>query len=431
MITFDLKDAHSFLDKAVLDSSMQQARKAFKQVQDKTGHGPEWLGWRDLLKNPNDAQLNDIDALAADIRKKADVFIICGIGGSYLGARAVIDALTPFFGHEGGPEIVYAGHQISGSYLRDLMAYLKKPKADGSTKQVYINVISKSGTTTETALAFRVIRDWIHETYETPAEHIICTTSESGGALNKLIDTNGYRKFVLPDDVGGRFSVLTPVGLLPIAVAGIDIRNLFYGAVSAYQETEKSPEDLLSYAATRLSLYKSGKAMDMIASFEPELSGMGGWMQQLFGESEGKNGKGLFPVLLGFSTDLHSVGQMVQEGQRNMMETFLIVDKAEKAIVVKEEEANTDGLNYLAGKSFHEINAKALQGTREAHVEGGVPCINIHLEKLDEEHIGRFIYLCELAIAVYVYCLDENPFDQPGVEAYKKAMFRLLGKPGF
>lgn len=431
MITFDFKDAHSFIGNKLLETSAEEARGAFKQVQDKSGHGPEWLGWRDLLKNPNDAQLNEIDALASSIRKKADVFIICGIGGSYLGARAVIDALTPFFEDSDGPEILYAGHQISGSYLRDLMAYLNKPKADGSKKQVYINVISKSGTTTETALAFRVLREWIHAAYKQPEEHIICTTSEAGGALNKLIEANGYRKFVLPDDVGGRFSVLTPVGLVPIAVAGIDIRSLFYGAVSAYQETEQNPEELLSYAATRLALYKSGKAMDMIASFEPELSGMGGWMQQLYGESEGKNGKGLFPVLLGFSTDLHSVGQMVQEGQRNMMETFLVIDKAEAAMVVKQEEANTDGLNYLAGKSFHEINAKALQGTREAHVEGGVPCISIHLEKLDEEHIGRFIYTCELAIAVYVYCLDENPFDQPGVEAYKKAMFRLLGKPGF
>lgn len=430
MIRFDHSSAHTFLKPDALQKAYEQAKTAFGKVQSKTGHGPEWLGWRDILSDPNDALLSEVDSLAQSIRSDADVFIVCGIGGSYLGARAVIDALTPHFGAGKGPEIIYAGHHMSGTYLRDLMNYLKAPKADGSAKSVYINVISKSGTTTETALAFRVIRKWIHETYKDAKKRIVCTTSQSGGALNKLIDANGYKKFVLPDDVGGRFSVLTPVGLLPIAVAGVDIRNLFYGAVSAYNEIEKTPDDLLTYASTRLALYNSGKAMDMIASFEPELGGIGGWMQQLFGESEGKNGKGIFPVLLGFSTDLHSVGQMVQEGERNMMETFLVVDNAPKAMIVEAEDGDTDGLNYLAGKSFHEINSKAYLGTREAHAEGGVPCISIHFDKLDEEHVGRFIYLCEIAIAVYVYCLDENPFDQPGVEAYKKAMFRLLGKPG-
>lgn len=430
MIRFDFEHAHSFLTDDALATAKTQAAEAFKKVQTKTGPGPEWLGWRDILAKPNDALLNELDALAAAIRQDADVFIVCGIGGSYLGAKAVIDALTPFFGGK-GPEILYAGHHMSGRYLNEMMAYLKQPKADGTQKKVYINVISKSGTTTETALAFRVIRKWIHETYAQPAKHIICTTSATGGALNKIIDTYGYKKFVLPDDVGGRFSVLTPVGLLPIAVAGIDIRALFYGAVSAYSETEQSPDALLTYSATRLALYNNGKVMDMIASFEPELSGMGGWMQQLYGESEGKNGKGMFPVLLGFSTDLHSVGQMVQEGKRNMMETFLVVDSAGTSVTVEAEDDDADGLNYLSGKNFHFINGKAYLGTREAHVEGGVPCLSIHFDKLDEEHIGRFIYLCEIAIAVYVYCLNENPFDQPGVEAYKKAMFRLLGKPGF
>lgn len=430
MIRFDFEHAHSFLSNDALSSAKKQSAEAFKKVQNKTGHGPEWLGWRDILAKPNDALLSELDALASAIRQDADVFIVCGIGGSYLGAKAVIDALTPFFGGK-GPEILYAGHHMSGRYLNELMAYLKQPKADGSTKKVYVNVISKSGTTTETALAFRVIRKWIHETYEQPAKHIVCTTSASGGALNKIIEANGYKKFVLPDDVGGRFSVLTPVGLLPIAVAGIDIRSLYYGAVSAYNETEQSPDALLTYAATRLALYQQGKVMDMIASFEPELAGMGGWMQQLYGESEGKNGKGMFPVLLGYSTDLHSVGQMVQEGQRNMMETFLVVDKAGTSVTIEAEDDDADGLNYLTGKNFHFVNEKAYLGTREAHVEGGVPCLSIHIEKLDEEHIGRFIYLCEIAIAVYVYSLNENPFDQPGVEAYKKAMFRLLGKPGF
>ncbi|MCH8568290.1 MAG: glucose-6-phosphate isomerase [Balneolales bacterium] len=430
MIHFDLSGTKSFLENQSLESAYADVSQAFKEVQNKSGHGPEWLGWRDILTSPNDALLSELDTLGSEIREKADVFIICGIGGSYLGARAVIDALSGFFDRNKGPEIIYAGHQISGTYLHDLLNYLKTPKADGSQKSVYINVISKSGTTTETALAFRVLRKWMHNTFEDASRRIVCTTSASGGALNKSIDRNSYKKFVLPDDVGGRFSVLTPVGLLPIAVAGIDIRALFYGAVSACKEIESKPEDLLNYAATRLALYKSGKAMDMIASFEPELAGIGGWMQQLYGESEGKNGKGMFPVLLSFSTDLHSVGQMVQDGQRNMMETFLVLNNPAYGLNIDEEDDDSDGLNYLSGRSFHHVNQKAYEGTKEAHISGGVPCVTISMDKLDEEHLGRFIYICELAIAVYVYALDENPFDQPGVEDYKKAMFRLLGKPG-
>lgn len=428
MIYFNLEHAKAFTDAKLFDESLKACKKSFTEVQTKTGKGPEWLGWRDILASPNDALLEEIDSLGRAIRSKADVFIVAGIGGSYLGAKAVIDALSPFFNNS-KTEILYAGHHMSGRYLKELVDYLNQPKSDGSKKQVYLNVISKSGTTTETALAFRVLRKWMHETYEDAENRIVCTTSASGGALNKIIDANGYKKFVLPDDVGGRFSVLTPVGLLPISVAGIDIKSLFYGAVSSYKEFESNPESLLNYASTRLALYKKGIAMDMIASFEPELGGMGGWMQQLFGESEGKNGKGMFPVLLGYSTDLHSVGQMVQEGQRNVMETFLVVDEAKTTLTVTAEQEDVDGLNYLDGKTFHYINSKAFEGTREAHVNGGVPCISIHFDALNAENIGRFIYTCELAIAVYVYSLNENPFDQPGVEAYKKAMFRLLGKP--
>jgi glucose-6-phosphate isomerase len=428
MISFNLDHALPFVDAKDFKQALSDAQNSLTDVKNKTGKGPEWLGWRDILASPNDALLAQLDTLGNTIRKKADVFIVAGIGGSYLGAKAVIDALAPFF-PDGKTEILFAGHHMSGRYLKELVEYISKPKSDGSKKQVYLNVISKSGTTTETALAFRVLRQWIHDNYDDPTSHIVCTTSASGGALNKLIDANGYQKFVLPDDVGGRFSVLTPVGLLPIAVAGIDIRSLFYGAVSAFKEYEANPDELLKYAALRLALYRNGKAMDMIASFEPELGGMGGWMQQLYGESEGKNGKGMFPVLLGYSTDLHSVGQMVQDGQRNVIETFLVVDSAKNTLHVTKEAEDVDGLNYLDGKSFHYINSKAFEGTREAHVEGGVPCLSVHFDQLNPENIGRFIYACELAIAVYVYCLDENPFDQPGVEAYKKAMFRLLGKP--
>lgn len=428
MIYFNLEHAKKFTDASSFEESFQACKKSFSEVQTKTGKGPEWLGWRDILAQPNDALLEEIEALGAAIRKKADVFIVAGIGGSYLGAKAVIDALSPFFGNH-STEILYAGHHMNGRYLKELVAYLDQPKADGSKKEVYLNVISKSGTTTETALAFRVLRKWMHDSYSDASTRIICTTSASGGALNKIIDANGYKKFILPDDVGGRFSVLTPVGLLPIAVAGIDIKSLFYGAVSAFKEYESNPDTLLDYAATRLTLYKKGIAMDMIASFEPELGGMGGWMQQLFGESEGKNGKGMFPVLLGYSTDLHSVGQMVQEGQRNVMETFLVVDETKTTLTVTAETEDVDGLNYLDGKTFHYINSKAFEGTREAHINGGVPCISVHFDTLNAENLGRFIYACELAIAVYVYSIDENPFDQPGVETYKKEMFRLLGKP--
>jgi len=428
MIKFDLSKAQTFVEPADYEQALIDVAKALSDVRNKTGKGPEWLGWRDILSNPNDALLEELDSLGRAIRSKADVCIVAGIGGSYLGAKAVIDALSSFF-PDGKTEILFAGHQISGRYLKELVEYISKPKADGSQKQVYLNVISKSGTTTETALAFRVLRQWMHDTYDDAKNRIICTTSLSGGALNKIIDTNGYRKYVLPDDIGGRFSVLTPVGLLPIAVAGIDIKNLYYGAVSAYKDYEVNPEDILRYAATRLSLYRNGKVMDMITSFEPELAGLGGWMQQLYGESEGKNGKGMFPVLLGYSTDLHSVGQMVQDGQRNLIETFLVVDETKASLVVKKEADDVDGLNYLSGKPFQYINSKAFEGTREAHVDGGVPCLSIHFDRLDAENIGRFIYACELAIAVYVYSMDENPFDQPGVEAYKKAMFRLLGKP--
>ncbi len=428
MVYFNLDHAKSFVDQSKLAESRKLAEQSFKDVQNKTGKGPEWLGWRDILKDPNDALLADIDRLAGEIRSKADVFVVCGIGGSYLGARAVQEALGTFF-PSSGPEIIFAGHHMSGRYLKELIAYLDQPKADGEKKSVYVNVISKSGTTIEPALSFRFLRDWVHANFEDAQKRIICTTSESGGALNKLIETNKYKKFVLPDDIGGRFSVLSAVGLLPIAAAGIDIRSLFYGAVDAYQNYEKDPSELLDYVALRHALYESGMAMDMIASFEPELGAVGGWMQQLFGESEGKNGKGLFPVLLGYSTDLHSVGQMVQQGQRNMLETFLVIDKAPASLSVSANEENTDGLNYLDGKSFHEINSKAFEGTREAHVEGGVPVISIHFPRLNAHSLGQFIYLCELAIAVYVYNLGENPFDQPGVEDYKKAMFRLLGKP--
>lgn len=430
MLSFDLSLANSFLSEDAISASEKKSKTAFKQIQEKTGKGTEWLGWRDLVSSPNDALIEDISQIARQVRDDADVFIVCGIGGSYLGAKAAIDALKlPFYSDR--PRIVYAGHHISGQYLEQLIEYISKPRSDGEKKSVYINVISKSGTTMETALAFRTLSDWMFKTYgeKEASKRIICTTSKEGGKLNELIDRFKYKKFVIPDDVGGRYSVLTPVGLLPIAVAGVDIRSLYYGAVDAYNHYEKNPQEIISYAATRYALFQKNFSIDVLASFEPGLSSVCGWMQQLFGESEGKNGKGIFPTVANYSTDLHSIGQFVQDGQRNMMETFFIIKNASTNVKVIDQEGNVDGLNYLSGKTFHHVNSKAFEGTRQAHHDGGVPIITVELEKKSAADIGWFFYTFELACAVYVYCLDENPFDQPGVEDYKKAMFRLLGKP--
>ncbi|HET8865898.1 MAG TPA: glucose-6-phosphate isomerase [Gracilimonas sp.] len=418
--------------KFIKDDAYFKARKkvdaAFEQLKTKSGPGSEWLGWRDILAGPNDAELEQVSALGSEIRKNADVFIVCGIGGSYLGAKAVIDALSSHFGSK-GPEIIYAGHHIGGKYLEELLQYLKTPKDDGSSKNIYLNVISKSGSTLETALAFRMLRELLEDLYDEDAsEHIICTTGKEGGVLNKVIKEKGYRKFVVPENVGGRFSVLTPVGLLPISVAGIDIRTLFYGAVSAYNKYDEDAEELLEYAALRNAIHESGKTIDVFATFEPELSSMGGWIQQLLGESEGKEGKGIFPAVATFSTDLHSLGQFIQQGKRSLMETFIIVDKPFSKLAVNELKEDDDKLNYLAGKSFHEINTKAREGTIEAHSEGDVPIVKVQMTALNAESIGQLIYFFELMTGIFVYSLGINPFNQPGVEDYKKAMYRLLGK---
>ena len=428
MVHCDVRIARSFLDDETYIHSRSRADFGYKQLVEKTGPGSEWLGWNDILANPNDAMLQEITSYAACVREDADIFIVCGIGGSYLGAKAVIDALKPHFGNN-GPEILYAGHHIGGKYLEEMVDYLKAPKADGSSKSIYLNVISKSGSTLETALAFRAIRDVMEGLYGDDANNrIICTTSENSGILNELIDKKGYKKYIIPNDVGGRFSVLTPVGLLPIAVAGIDINTLFYGAVAAYNRYMEDAEIILEYTALRNALHERGKTIDVISCFEPELASFGGWIQQLMGESEGKEGKGLFPAVASFSTDLHSLGQFIQQGKRSLMETFLIVDQSFSNIEVTEMEGNDDNLNYLAGKSFHHINTKARQGTTEAHQDGNVPIVNITIDALNEENLGELIYFYELATGVFVYSLGVNPFNQPGVEDYKKAMYRLLGK---
>jgi glucose-6-phosphate isomerase len=428
MISTDTSGALGFIDKNDLQQNIDKAAKALDMVQSGTGLGSEWLGWRRIMKEPNDAEIDDISNLAAEIRKDADVFILCGIGGSYLGAKAVIESLKPII-DEDGPKIIYAGHHMSGRYLKEVLNYLEKPKADGEKKSVYLNVISKSGSTLETALSFRVLRSWINNTYGDEADkRIIATTGPEGGILNKLIESEGYKKFVIPDDIGGRYSVLTPVGLLPISVAGIDIQTLYYGAVHQFEKLENNYDELLEYAAIRYMLQYNSTALDIIGTFEPELSGITMWIQQLLGESEGKDGKGIFPATATYSTDLHSIGQMIQQGKRNAMETLLSIEKPIANFIVPELEEDTDELNYLAGKSFHEINKSAQKGTTEAHIEGGVPLVRINIEKLNAQQMGELIYFFELFTAVYVYMLGVNPFNQPGVENYKKAMYRILGK---
>jgi glucose-6-phosphate isomerase len=364
-----------------------------------------------------------------------------GIGGSYLGAKATIQALTPYFRpapafsselagvqfeHEEdshrNPEIVFAGHHMSGAYLRQLLKYLEG-------KSVYLNVISKSGTTLEPALAFRFLRAWVEERFEDANERIIVTTDPERGALNQLRSEKGYKKYVIPPDVGGRFSVLTPVGLLPIAVAGIDIRSLFYGAVDACESYMGTWDNIaLDYAARRYLLLEQGYKTELLATFEPRLDGVGGWWQQLYGESEGKELKGLFPAVAKYSTDLHSFGQYVQEGQRTLIETFLMARNDDGDMKVPAEQANLDGLNYLAGKAYSEINRRAYEGTAKAHTDGGVPNMTVWLDEISPESIGQLYYFFEHAVAVSGYLLAINPFNQPGVEAYKKEMFSLLGK---
>ncbi len=423
MLRLDASPALSFLDDGALDHIQSDVRAAHQALVGGTGKGSDALGWRDMLLTPNDALLDDLETTAARIRADADVLICIGIGGSYLGAEAVIQALTPYFG-DTGTRVVFAGNQMSGVYLRELLASL-----DGQS--VYVNVISKSGTTLEPALAFRVVRAWMEDRFDDANDRIIVTTDPEKGALEELRKEKGYKKYVIPPSVGGRFSVLTPVGLLPIAVAGIDIRSLFYGAADLCKKLD-SPDaegDALTYAAVRALLLKQGKTVDLLATFEPRLNAFGDWWQQLYGESEGKDGKGLFPVGIRYSTDLHSVGQYVQDGQRTIAETFLMLEQDGGDLKVPQTGANLDGLDYLIGQTFTHVNRNAYEGTLKAHTDGGVPAMTLWMDRLTPGTLGEAIYFFEHAVGVSGYLLGVNPFDQPGVEAYKQEMFRLLGKP--
>ena len=397
-------------------------------IMNANGEGNDFLGWRDLpLQTEN---LLEISKVARNLREDNEILVVIGIGGSYLGARAVIEALSGAFdsllAKKKSPIILYAGENLSEDYMADLLEVLK-------TRDFSLCVISKSGTTTEPAIAFRILKKALEEKYgkENTKERIIAITDKSKGALRGLATENGYKTFEIKDDVGGRFSVLTPVGLLPIAVAGFDIELLMQGAKEMREvliNDKSMTNPAWKYAAFRNLLYNKGKKIDVFLSYQPALQYLSRWWQQLFGESEGKNGKGLFPVCLLNTTDLHSMGQYIQEGERIMFETVLQVKNNNKKVEIPFDKENKDGLNYLLSHSLNQINQIALKATRQAHIDGGVPQITINVEKIDEKNLGAILYFFEFACGLSSYALKVNPFNQPGVEAYKNNMFRLLGK---
>ena len=431
-LRIDTSKLKSFIGEQCMPRFQEEIKNCHRDLLAHTGKGNEFLGWLDLPVSASPGLLARIKADAARIRQMAEVFVVIGIGGSYLGSRAVIEALgNPFQSLVGeGTYIVYAGENLSEDYHAQLMELLDR-------RSYAVAVISKSGTTTEPAVAFRLIRQHIEAKYGKAGarERIFAVTDESRGALKKLADAEGYASYVIPDDVGGRYSVLTPVGLLPIAVAGFDIEALLEGARSmrevAIDSGDCSTNPCAIYAAARNILYRNGKVIELLVSFEPGLLYMIEWWKQLYGESEGKENKGIFPAGVTFTSDLHSMGQYIQEGMRTLFETVISIEAPERNLVVPDDPENLDGLNFISGKRLSEVNRMAELGTLMAHVDGGVPNIRIILPAINENSIGQLIYFFEFACALSGYALGVNPFDQPGVEAYKKNMFALLGKPGF
>jgi len=412
----------------------QAAMAANSLLHSGKGAGSDFLGWVNLPSSIDKAQIDAINACAASLRAKADVVICIGIGGSYLGAKAVIDAMSnPFellHSEHKNPIVLFAGQNISEDYMAEMMEAVKN-------HSIATIVISKSGTTTEPAIAFRIVKEEIEKRYgkEEAKSRIVAITDKARGALKTLATDEGYTTFVIPDDVGGRFSVLTPVGLLPLAVGGVDIEAFVAGAVAMEQATAEGVafEDNLAaqYAATRCALYTSGKKIEILGSYEPKLQNINEWWKQLYGESEGKDGKGLFPASVTLTADLHSMGQYIQEGERSMFETIISVEKPMHEVKVEADETNLDGLNFLAGKRLHEINKMAELGVQLAHVDGGVPNLLIQIPAIEEKAIGALLYFFEKACGISGYLIEVNPFNQPGVEAYKKNMFALLDKPGY
>ena len=397
-------------------------------IHTKSATGAEFLGWVDWPSSMSTDFLQDIQKTAEQVRSNSDVLVVIGIGGSYLGSKAVIEALSSPFEKKEGLEVVFAGHMVSGEYLKQLMSYL-----DG--KEVSLNVISKSGKTTEPALAFRFLQQYMEERYGDQAtSRIIVTTDEEKGALLSLAIEKGYKRYVVPNDIGGRYSVFTAVGLLPIAAAGYNIDKLIAGARNAEQEfstVDTKTNSAIQYAIIRKHLYDAGYPVEIMATFDEKLRYIQEWWKQLFGESEGKDGKGIFPASVVYSTDLHSLGQYIQDGKRMLFETFLTVEKTNEDLTVFEAENDGDELNYLSGLTLHKFNHACHEATASAHLAGGVPQVSLSIEQIDEEHIGHLLYFYMISCAYSAYLLDINPFDQPGVEDYKNNIFKILKKPGY
>lgn len=433
-LTVDVKNVLNTVTGEQIQALNPEAAAAIDKLYKGTGLGSDFLGWVKLPEETSDALVADIEATAAKMRELCDVVVAVGIGGSYLGAKAVIEALSDSFaslrgaGDERRTRVLFAGQNIGEDYLYELQDLLKD-------KKFGIIVISKSGTTTEPAIAFRLLKEQLEAQMgkEEASKRIVAITDARKGALRQLATEEGYKTFVIADNVGGRFSVLTPVGLLPIAVAGFDIRKLLEGArrmqAATAEATDLNPS--LLYATTRNALYRAGKKTEILVNYNPKLHFFGEWWKQLYGESEGKDNKGIFPAAVDFTTDLHSMGQWIQEGERTIFETVLSVEASAHKTVIPTDAANLDGLNYLAGKRVDEVNKMAELGTRIAHVDGGVPNIRVTIPALEEEWLGELIYFFEKACGISGYLLDVNPFNQPGVEAYKSNMFALLEKPGY
>lgn len=434
MISLNIEKTLGFISKETVAAYEPQVKAAQEMLENGTGKGNDFLGWLHLPSSISKELLADLQATAEVLRDHCDVVVVAGIGGSYLGARAVIEALSNSFAwlqeERMNPVMIYAGHNIGEDYLYELTEYLKD-------KQFGIINISKSGTTTETALAFRLLKKLCEEQRgkEMAKKVIVAVTDAKKGAARITADKEGYKSFIIPDNVGGRFSVLTPVGLLPIAVAGFDIEKLVAGAADMEKacgiDVPFAENPAALYAATRNELYKKGKKIEILVNFNPKLHYVNEWWKQLYGESEGKENKGIFPAAVDFSTDLHSMGQWIQEGERIIFETVISVEHPDHKLEVPSDEANLDGLNFLAGKRVDEVNKMAELGTQLAHVDGGVPNMRVLVSELSEFSIGQLLYFFEKACGISGYLLGVNPFNQPGVEAYKKNMFALLNKPGY
>ncbi len=434
-ITFDYSKVKQWVGPQEIEAMREQAIQARETLVNKTGAGNDFLGWVDLPLNYDKEEFTRIKAAAKKIQENSRVLVVIGIGGSYLGARAAIECLSHSFYNyltpeqRKTPEIYFVGNNISGTYVADLIELIGE-------RDFSVNAISKSGTTTEPAIAFRIFKNLLEKKYgkQEASKRIYATTDKSRGALKVLADAEGYETFVVPDDVGGRFSVLTAVGLLPIAVSGADIDALMTGAAKARKNALELPFEenpAMLYATVRNILYKQGKVVELLANYEPKLHYVAEWWKQLYGESEGKDQKGIFPAAVDLTTDLHSMGQYIQDGSRILFETVLHVEKSLKTMILEKEDVDLDGLNYLAGKDMDYVNTSAMNGTILAHTDGQAPNLKVNIPMLTEEYLGELFYFFEFACGVSGYLLGVNPFDQPGVEGYKRNMFALLGKPGY